>query len=525
MFELIFFTSSRIKMQNARHICRNYDITIRNFNEITSLANYKEPRLYNRRKLLEMSFQSALSQLKKSKLGAVKPFLIEDTSVDIHALSRKYNYEYPGLDVKYWMENANFIDIDLELDLLGNDRSVTVRSDLVLYLPEVRGEPFYFVGKTEGSFTIKEYDFESNIIYPWLDNKTFNKWFVPVNVSTVLSMLPIEKADLYDFRKKAFEEMFKVLDRYKLLKEKSKITNSLSKTGSLVDNINCHIIYGLSCSGKTTIATYLINKFDFLHIEASDFMHVIYWQHHGLGSDIAIGAFAREILKTSPFLVAEKVLEYISSFGDENIVITGFRLVEEVEFIEQNLSGKYKSKRVLVTANSQLRLNRKNQRNRPIDSINEEGLQERDERELEMGVAKLIHEKAKAVEISNESSLNDLYTNYESKLALTGQGLQTRQKHSNFEKLSLKELIILVLYVARGDAEKSEFFTTTQVTEMINNNGISKPKHVTNVGRFFKMNRSELFEIAVINKIRKYRLSNTGVGFAKLILRKFEFPH
>ncbi|WP_338411187.1 hypothetical protein, partial [Pseudoalteromonas nigrifaciens] len=189
------------------------------------------------------------------------------------------------------------------------------------------------------------------------------------------------------------------------------------------------------------------------------------------------------------------------------------------------LSGKYKSKRVLVTANSQLRLNRKNQRNRPIDSINEEGLQERDERELEMGVAKLIHEKAKAVEISNESSLNDLYTNYESKLALTGQGLQTRQKHSNFEKLSLKELIILVLYVARGDAEKSEFFTTTQVTEMINNNGISKPKHVTNVGRFFKMNRSELFEIAVINKIRKYRLSNTGVGFAKLILRKFEFPH
>ncbi|KKK76369.1 hypothetical protein LCGC14_2864350, partial [marine sediment metagenome] len=225
MFELIFFTSSRIKMQNARHICRNYDITIRNFNEITSLANYKEPRLYNRRKLLEMSFQSALSQLKKSKLGAVKPFLIEDTSVDIHALSRKYNYEYPGLDVKYWMENANFIDIDLELDLLGNDRSVTVRSDLVLYLPEVREEPFYFVGKTEGSFTIKEYDFESNIIYPWLDNKTFNKWFVPVNVSTVLSMLPIEKADLYDFRKKAFEEMFKVLDRYKLLKEKSKITN------------------------------------------------------------------------------------------------------------------------------------------------------------------------------------------------------------------------------------------------------------------------------------------------------------
>ena len=206
-------------------------------------------------------------------------------------------------------------------------------------------------------------------------------------------------------------------------------------------------------------------------------------------------------------------------------MITGFRLVEEVEFIEQNLSGKYKSKRVLVTANSQLRLNRKNQRNRPIDSINEEGLQERDERELEMGVAKLIHEKAKAVEISNESSLNDLYTNYESKLALTGQGLQTRQKHSNFEKLSLKELIILVLYVARGDAEKSEFFTTTQVTEMINNNGISKPKHVTNVGRFFKMNRSELFEIAVINKIRKYRLSNTGVGFAKLILRKFEFPH
>ena len=81
----------------------------------------------------------------------------------------------------------------------------------------------------------------------------------------------------------------------------------------------------------------------------------------------------------------------------------------------------------------------------------------------------------------------------------------------------------MALYVARGDAEKSEFLSTTEITSLINSSKLKKPKFVANVGRFFKMHSNELFEIEFRKKTRRYRLSNTGVGFAKLILKKFEF--
>ena len=466
-------------MQNARHICSPYQLNIRNFNQSTSFANYEEPRIYNRERLLQISFQNALTQLKRAGLHK-KPFILEDTSVDIHSLTDKYGYEFPGLDIKYWMREIQFEDLDLELSMLGNDRSVTVRSDLLLYLPEVSDEPFHFIGCTKGLVVDTAQTFETNIIYPWLDNKTFNKWFIPSGEKSVLSMLPIEKADIHDFRRKAFLEMFNVLEKYNILKKKELPSPSIKSTDSWIERINCHLVYGLSCAGKTTIASYLINQYDFLHVEASDFMHVIYRETHGLNSNIPIGSFAKEILKSSPIMVAERVLKYVEDIGSENVVITGFRLPDEVNYIENNLENTHNVKKILITAKRSIRLKRKNLRNRTIDPISEENLEERDERELEMGIAKLISDKSSNIEIVNEGEPAEFYNSYCEKLKIEKISPQNRKKNSDFNSLTLKESIILALYVARGDSEKSDYLTTTQITNLINSNGLKSPKFVSN---------------------------------------------
>jgi dephospho-CoA kinase/inosine/xanthosine triphosphate pyrophosphatase family protein len=509
-------------MQNTKHICSEYQINIKNFNEVTSFANYEEPRIYNREKLLEVSFENALNQLRKAGLSK-KPFILEDTSVDIYALTKKYGYEFPGLDVKYWMKEAKLEDLDLELTMLGGDRSVTVRSDLILFLPGVAKTKFQFTGLSKGTVTKLSNNFETNVVYPWLDNKTFNKWFVPSGEASVLSMLPIEKADLHDFRRKAFVEMFALLKKYNLLKPKITEVKVATQADSFIDGINCHIVYGLSCAGKTTIATYLINKYEFLHIEASDFMHQIYREKHGLNSSIQIGRFAKEILRTTPLIVAERVLKYIQENESLNLIITGFRLPQEVEYIETELSTQYKINKVLLSADRKLRLQRESLRARSMTAINEEKLQERDERELEMGLAELVSKKSSNIEISNEKTLQEFYSNYCESLQVESPPRYADKKHSDFNLLSLKEIIIISLYVARGDSEKSDFFSTTEITNMINANKLNTSKFVTNVGRFFKMSLNELFEVTVNSGTRKYRLSNTGVGYAKLILRKFEF--
>ncbi|ABI72980.1 non-canonical purine NTP pyrophosphatase [Shewanella frigidimarina] len=374
MFELIFFTSNRVKTQHAKYLCRDFNIKVINFSEKTKRANYDEPRIDNREQLLKISIENAIKQANLSGLGKNKPFIIEDTSVDIHALSRKYKKEYPGVDIKYWMQQIKFIDLDLELELLGNNRSVTIRSDLVLYFPELSDLPLYFTGTTDGKITATDNQFDTNVIYPWLDNKTFNRWFIPKNETVVISKLPIEKADLHDFRGLAFKKLLDFLESKNVIKKKSPETPSIDSNELFDGEFQCHIIVGLTCAGKTTIAQFLVNESNYLHIEASDFMHEIYRENHGVGSDVPIGLFAKELLKKQPQAVAERVINYLSKFKPQNIVITGFRLEEEVAYIESKLSSLTSKHRIVVNAERKERERRKADRNRVGDSHSIESL-------------------------------------------------------------------------------------------------------------------------------------------------------
>jgi hypothetical protein len=57
-------------------------------------------------------------------------------------------------------------------------------------------------------------------MYPWLDNKTFNKWFVD-GYSQPISMLAIAEADQHDFRAQAFRNMLAFLEQHKIINRRS----------------------------------------------------------------------------------------------------------------------------------------------------------------------------------------------------------------------------------------------------------------------------------------------------------------
>lgn len=524
MFELIFFTSNRVKTQHAKHLCREFDIDIINFSEVTKLANYEEPRIDDRNELLSASFESAKKQIEISSYGKNRAFIIEDTSVDIYALSRHYNKEFPGVDIKYWMKDTSFVDMDYQLHMLGNNRSVTVRSDLLLYLPSLKPFKFHFIGRSEGTVVCEDDDFDTNVVYPWLDNKTFNKWFQPKGETVVISKLPIEKADLYDFREKAFAQMLEILERNHIIKLKT--VEQLPSTPELFENkIECHLVVGLTCAGKTTTANYLINECDFLHIEASDFMHEIYREHHGIDSDIDIGKFAKELLKRQPTMVSERVAKYLKDFQIQNTVITGFRLEEESAYIENILSNTYKIKRVVISASRHIREDRKAERSRVGDIKSTECLVNRDQREMKMGMEVLINHSDN-IEIQNQGTFEQLFSAYTNKLNITPLIKRHAVKSTDPNQFKLKDLIIIALYGMRHNEEKGNFYSTTEIRDMVNALGLTKPKFVNNIGRFFSKKVGAIFEVELFDEarpVRKYRLSNTGAGYAKTLLRNFQY--
>lgn len=298
MIELVFFTSSRVKLSHAKYLCRDYAVQIVGFREKTFGANYVEPRIYDREQLIELSYQDALLRWQKAA-SKDRIFFIEDTSVTIDALS--VDREIPGLDIKYWMAETDFSTLDAQLKTLGNNRRVTVRSDLVLHLPsDLEGSESKsykcFTSMVSGHAVEREESFETNPMYPWLDNKTFNKWFVPDGCTQPISMLPIVQADQHDFRAAAFREMLEFLETHQKIAQRTQpaVQTSLDFGPSLF------IVCGPTCAGKTTLAEYLADRYGYFHIEASDFMYLSYYQRHGVTSKIAIGDFAEQALREQP---------------------------------------------------------------------------------------------------------------------------------------------------------------------------------------------------------------------------------
>jgi len=513
--EIVFITSSKMKLAHAQHLCKEYNIKITGYRDKHYGKSYEEPRIYNREELLNLSYNDALERWKKyTQNYEEKMFLIEDTSVIIDGLSTKDN-EVPGLDIKYWMKENTFDDIDKLLKSKENNRNCTVRSDIILHLSEdlqkKLGKQFlHLTSKTKGKIVDKEKHFNTNPIYPWLDNKTFNKWFIPSNEKKPMSMLRIDVADKYDFRAGAFNEMLDVLESL------NKISSDIQRQEQKELKFEpLFILCGPTCSGKSTLATYISDNYGYFHIEASDFMWLKFHQKHGVKSDVKIGNFAKKVLEENPSIVTDQISYFVKQRNLSKIIISGFRSEKEIEFVKNWNYDFIDIQEIYIDADINIRFKRELKRNRKDIEPIFGGFEMKDNQQFEMGL-KHIKKNLKNV-IKNESTLDDFYIDFEKDYIKNKKAMHEDFNINLFTRIKLEQAILFALFLYKDD-----FFSTTEISKIINNEIMKDGgnKHKNNISRYFNQKFYPYYDID-FNKekdIIKYKINYTGISQVKWLL-------
>lgn len=549
MIKLFFLSSNLTKIAHFEYLLREQPIVLLpppNYGK-----PYYEPRIEDRDKLLKESIQSANVKLAKSSSSSEQSpqsgifvngktendalldryasmhqhrlFFIEDTSIAIEALSGER--EFPGVNVKYWMRKTSFAQLDELLKSLGNNRKVTVRSDIVLYLPpNLRDSPdeIYkvFIGKSEGRVVGEEVNFETNTIYPWLDNKTFNKWFVPRGARKPISLLPINTALKHDFRSKALQGLIEFLRKKDLIENKALQEKPLQ--GELFPRRN-YIICGGTCAGKTVLASALTRLHAYRHIEASDFMRCALYTRHGYSSDMKTQDFAKNALEKDPGIVARQISEYIKNAPKTGLVITGFRSPEEIKILQAELSG-VDLETLFIESSLQSRYERNKKRGRSDAPMTLKEFESKNEVQNSMGLSEIAHS---AKIISNESSLIRYIRTTANFLTNGAQLIKFNCEISEVSDfLPLEQAILVSMLI---DHKKGLLpLTTTQIARNIQKNipklrqkgEKSVPVDKNNVSRFFNQRFSPHFEANVENGKVNFGLSHTGISAAIALIRK-----
>lgn len=525
MRSLTFFTGNQTKLAHARYVAEGVPLRIVSFRQRTYHAGYHEPRLESREELLRQSYESACEQCEKAGISLdSSAFILEDTSVRIEAFSDEVR-EYPGTEIKFWMAEQTFGELDRKLKECDNNRRVSVRSDVLLHVPRSLqkawqvSEPYMvFVGVQAGTIIEYEQDFASNSVFPWLDNRSFNKWFVPDGFDKPFGSLPIEQADKVDFRRHSFNQLFAFLIKV------GYATDAKHQFELKVDTSPTILLCGQTCCGKTTAAQWLTREFGFLHVEASDFMHLSYLLRHGYKGDIKIGDYAEEALKQKPHIAAEKVVDYILEHPGTPIVISGFRSPAEVEYAEMRLTGAGKKlSKYFIDADQDKRFERLKARMRNDDEFDIEKLQKRDAQQGRMGLD-VIKATPDFQHIKNNSSI----LTYTKKIARLVPQASVREVNvaqqlevaCDATDVKLEDAIKIALLRSWQDHERRPSFTTTEIAKAINEQFPNiKSKYKDNVSRYFNQDFYPYYEISGDEDRRRYRLSNTGYGEAVKTLR------
>lgn len=519
MHELIFITSNSAKLSHAKHLCQKYALRIvkqKNYG-----IGYNEPILEDRNELLKLSIEDAILRFRKTVPDSSNQvFFIEDTSVIIRCLSNEK--EMPGVNVKYWMREMDFLKLDTLLKKHGNDRSVVVRSDVVLALNnslsiKFNCEYLTFTSFVKGTICTEEYKIQTNALYPWLSGNTFNKWFIPEGCSYPLSMLPIADADHNDFRSGAISEMLNFLHKEGLIKTKTQYSKEGKQTQLFEPTI--FIVSGPTCAGKTTLATYLQSKFNYYHLEASDFMHLSYYDRHGFNSSVPIGDFAQKALAQNPSIVSDQIIQNIQDISNIPLLITGFRSPKEIEIFTEKYQGRLSVEIIYINADLSIRFNRCIERARNDFQAEVKAFKTKDEQQYTMGLS-IIEDKYINDSIINNGTLDEFYaafnSKYQSQLNVV-EGNSALNVPSYFKSKSLQNAIIIALM----NNNTGKYYTTTEISHLINNdsNGYSA-KNKNNISRYFNQHFYPYFEISLNNsKATCYRLSQTGLSYARWIQR------
>ena len=524
MTDIIFVTSNLTKLAHARYLCRNYQVNILHYKELFYGKGYVEPRVDDRTFLLSESFKDAVTRWKKHFSGENgRLFFIEDTSVKIDALSDE-KHEIPGVDVKYWMRETNFDKLDKELKKRGNNRRCSVTSHVMLFLTEdlrirLRNNNDYidFTSTANGYVTEKEHCIETQMLYPWLDNITFNKWFVPDGCALPVSMLDISEADAGDFRKGAFSEMLALLAENGIIRGRRYIDYQV-----YLQFYDSFVVCGRTCAGKTTIGQYLVDKYGYYHIEASEFMTQRLLETHGAKSNIDKHKFASEVLKVEPFFVVRRLVDYMHEHGIfDRFVITGFRTRTEVEEFQKLFHGS-RVNLVFINSKYEERCKRWIGRHRDVDDYIEERFKAIDDVQEGMGIGKIMQIRGMYILENSIDGLPQFYKEFRKKFM---KGLWQEPIKIKVEKLkaltiSLEKAILITLAI---EYQKNELnsFTTTEIAHLINKYFRAVERNKNNVSRYFNQAFYVYYEVKYENQRNRYKISPIGYSEALLTIGRY----
>ena len=521
MVDLWFLTTNATKLSHFRHIARGSGVSISSFHERTFLASYSEPRVNDRELLLDESYKSALAQWNKAGFSEEAFFFLEDTSVVIPAFSDKE--DIPGVDVKYWMESMSFKILDKDLRRKGNNREATVRSDLILHLPpSIRAglgakKPYLqFTGSSSGKIVSKELVIATNPVRPWQDSRSFNKWFVPQGEVKPFSLLPGNRADRHDFRRKAFSELLAFLDTIGVRVPESGALSYQQSLPGISNRPPLFLVCGPSGAGKTTIAEKLASDFGYMHFEASDFMRRAFYERLGRYTSMRLSEFAASVLSEEPWVVPEGILEYFENFDGSPLVITGFRSPLELESFRSLYKGEEEVLAVYVEAPRQVRYDRVRKRHRNDAPESKAAMIRKDREQDAMGLTS-IRKMPGIKRISNRGTKKKFYSSFEQEFLAGYRGaIRVQERMPNGSFSPLEEAIILAL----GDQTKKKAYTTTELARLVN---VSRRRSFRtekdNVSRYFNQRYSPFFHLEHDGKKARYSLSQTGRALRLRIMR------
>ncbi|HYI12583.1 MAG TPA: non-canonical purine NTP pyrophosphatase [Thermoanaerobaculia bacterium] len=359
--EVFFHTSNVAKYLQARAVFDRVGLRLQHFRSTTE--PYTEDYSLGKERLLTRAVDEI-----KSRVGRGTIFFVEDTSLRIEGISG--DDDFPGLAVKEWFERTPFADLDAQLTLRARDRRATVKADIALHLPGLR-RPLIFHGETQGMVAATPPTFAPSAQYPWLTPHTFNGWFIPDGAVKRLGEMSFEESWKHDFRVRAMLELINRLEEYAVIlnisppaySRRNKVTiegqGTLWKTDRQV-----LIVVGRTCAGKTTFGERAAERHNFRFLEASAVLRML------AEGAVDPGLTAFEIADTflrshGADIVARKVVEILDIETDRDVVITGFRAVEEVDLLKRVMPD---ARVVLIEASERSRFERHLARGR-LDGI------------------------------------------------------------------------------------------------------------------------------------------------------------
>lgn len=196
------------------------------------------------------------------------------------------------------------------------------------------------------------------------------------------------------------------------------------------------------------------------------------------------------------------------------VIITGFRSQAEVDWFCHHYSGQYSINVVYVTAHQNVRYSRSIKRCRDNETEEFDTFIRRDLQQASMGLADL-ETNFSANRIENDDDLEHYFRSFEA--CYTNQ-LQQINRLGNEKRTPFSERLEDVILIALAEKWQSrEYFTTTEIAELINQTRIDKPKSKNNISRYFNQTFHPYYEIKLIGRKKKYRLSNTGYGKVRML--------